>query len=160
MAVRISWNSCVRSTAMSGPPDVLIEEINRILLYALLSSIKNECISIEHWIDLPKVFFSHFWNQYFYGPFFRSFNYGHLKLNFWFHWAHRRHNGRARQDLHRKRQERARRGICNCSKVCTSREKELNGKLPGGISLYIRYSAVISKSGRVWAWLVVFTYGR
>jgi hypothetical protein len=45
---------------MSGPPDVLIEEINRILLYALLSSIKNECISIEHWIDLPKVFFSHF----------------------------------------------------------------------------------------------------
>jgi len=55
MAVRISWNSCVRSTAMSGPPDVLIEEINRILLYALLSSIKNECISIEHWIDLPKV---------------------------------------------------------------------------------------------------------
>ena len=28
-------------------------------------------------------------------------------------------------------------------------EKELNGKLPGGISLYIRYSAVISKSGRV-----------
>jgi hypothetical protein len=36
-----------------------------------------------------------------------------------------------------------------CSKVCTSREKELNGKLPGGISLYIRHSAVISKSGRV-----------
>jgi hypothetical protein len=30
------------------------------LLYALLPSIKTECISIEHWIDLPKVFFSHF----------------------------------------------------------------------------------------------------
>jgi hypothetical protein len=45
---------------MSGPPDVRIEEINRILLYTLLSSIKNEYISIEHWIDLPKVFFSHF----------------------------------------------------------------------------------------------------